>query len=166
VTTAHRCAASDLGREAVYAAEEAALGGTDFDAPRPFADLVELAAGVVAGSWWQACGGPRLELVAARAGAVSSSARTGTRHGVLVRLASGQLTAATVAHELAHALTGVASGHDKRFRAVHVDVVALLGGRSLADDLQRCYADHGVAPGARAWPPPHRAVGSGFVMIP
>lgn len=165
--TAAQCGAtSDAGREAAYAAEEAAFGGTDVDAPQAFADLVELAAGVVAGSWWQACGGPPVELVTARAGAASSSARPSNRRGVLVRLAAGQLTAVTVAHELAHALAGVASGHDERFRAAHVDVVAVLAGQPLADDLRRCYVDHGVPAGARAWPLPHRVSGPGFVIVP
>jgi hypothetical protein len=166
VTAADRCASPDRGREAVYAAEEAAFGGTDFDVPRPYAALVELAAGVVGGSWWRACGGPSVELGMARAGAASSSARTASRRGVRLRLAAGQLSSATIAHELAHALAGDGSGHGDRFRAAHVDLVALLGGRQLADDLRWCYGTHGVPPGARAWPPPYRAVGSGFVMIP
>jgi hypothetical protein len=156
----------DVGREAVYATEEATFGGTDFDARQPYPALVELAEAVVRGGWWQACGGPSVELVLARAGAVSSSARAATGRGVLVRLAIGQLTAATVAHELAHALAGVASGHGGRFRAAHIDVVAVLGGRALADDLQRAYAGHGVPPDARAWSPPHRISGPGFVILP
>ena len=107
-----------------------------------------------------------MELVPARRDAASSSARPSTGRGVVVRLATGQLTALTVAHELGHALAGVASGHDERFRAAHVDVVALLAGAGQGDALRRSYDDHGVPVGCRAWPPPHRHRGPGFVVVP
>jgi len=166
VTPGGQCTSADVGREAAYAAEEAAFGGTDFDAQRAFAELVAMASSLTTGSWWQACAGPPVELDRARAGAASSSARPSNRQRVLVRLAAGQLSAVTVAHELGHALAGVSGGHGERFRAAHVDVVAVLAGRTLAEALRRCYADHGVPPGPRAWPPPHRISGPGFVIVP
>jgi hypothetical protein len=166
VTTSARCSTSDVGREAVYTAEEAALGGTDLDVPRPFATLVDAAAGVTTGSWWRACEGPPVEVVMARRDAASSNARAATGRGVVVRLAAGQLTSLTVAHELAHALAGIARGHDERFRAAHVDVVAMLAGGGQGDALRRSYADHGVPAGGRDWPPPHRHRGRGFVVVP
>ena len=55
-----------------------------------------------------------------------------------------------------------AHGHDERFRAAHVDVVAVLAGGVLADDLRRAYVAHGVPPGTRPWPPPHRLSGAGL----
>ena len=45
-----------------------------------------------------------------------------------VALATGQRDVATLAHELAHALAGVAGGHDARFRAALVDIVVVLAG--------------------------------------
>ena len=160
-----RCAARDVGREAVYAAEEATFGGTDVDEPLALARLVAQATAVAGGTWWQSCGGPHVDVIMARADALSSSARPSV-HGVVVRLASGQLTTVTLAHELAHALAGVDHGHDARFRAAHVDVVAVLGGGLLADGLRRTYVGHGVPPGARAWPPPHLVSGPGFRIVP
>jgi hypothetical protein len=161
-----RCAAPDVGREAVYAAEESTFGGTDVDQPLALARLVARAAEVVDGTWWQSCGAPVVDVGIARADAVSSSARPSSRGDVVVRLACGQLTTTTLAHELAHALAGVAHGHDERFRAAHVDVVAVLTGGVLADVLRRTYLEHGVPPGARAWPPPHRLSGPGFLIVP
>lgn len=157
----------DRGRAAVYAAEDAAFGGTDLDRPVPFDDLARLAAGVVASDWWVACGAPPVE-VAGAPGASSSSARggTGTGPGVLIRLAPPQWTAGTVAHELGHALAGVARGHDGCFRAAHVDVVAMIAGAAPAAILAEAYLAHGVPPGERPWPPPERARGQGFVVVP
>ena len=157
---------ADHGREAVYAAEEAAFGGTDLDRTVALDDLVLMAAGVVAGDWWASCGAPPVEVVGGRADASSSSARAGVGTGVLIRLAPTQRTAATVAHELGHALAGVGHGHDGRFRAAHVDVVAMLAGGALATILARAYAAHDVPPGDRSWPPPERARGPGFVIVP
>ena len=158
------CAVSDRGRAAVYAAEDAAFGGTDLDAQLTSGRLVALARTVTAGEWWQACGAPTVEVVPARASAASSTASsTATPGHVVVRVAGAQHTASTVAHELAHALAGVANGHDARFRAAHVDVVAVLGGVELAADLRRAYAVFGVPAGERSWPAPVRARGDGFV---
>ena len=150
----------------MYAAEEAAFGGTDLDRPVPLDDLVAVAAGVVAGEWWAACGGPPVVVVAGRSDAASSSARTGSGREVLVRLAPSQRTTTTLAHELGHALAGVRHGHDGSFRAAHVDVVAMVAGGALAAILARSYADHDVPVGDRWWPPPQRARGRGFVIVP
>ncbi|MET0459257.1 MAG: hypothetical protein ABW195_08415 [Ilumatobacteraceae bacterium] len=157
---------ADQGREAVYAAEEAAFGGTDADHVVALPALQALAASVVAGDWWGSCGGPSVEVVGARADAASSSARTARGPGVVVRLAPPQWTVATVSHELAHALAGVDHGHDERFRAAHVDVVAVLAGAEAAAVLGRSYGAHGVPPGHRSWPSPERGRGDGFVIVP
>jgi hypothetical protein len=157
---------ADRGREAVYAAEVAAFGGTDIDQVVTLDDVRALAASVVAGDWWASCGGPPVAVVGARSDAASSSARAATGTGVLIRLAPTQWTAATVGHELAHALAGVAHGHDDRFRAAHVDVVAVIAGGAAAADLDRAYRAHDVPPGDRSWPPPDRGRGDGFVIVP
>jgi hypothetical protein len=84
---------------------------------------------------------------------------------VEIRLTDDQLTTATVAHELAHALAGVDHGHDESFRAAYVDVVAVLAGTGPATALAEAFAAMGIAGGARRWPPPHRAAGDGFVVV-
>jgi hypothetical protein len=157
---------TDRGRAGTYAAEEAAFGGTDLDTPLPPARLDELIATVTAGEWWQACGVPAVTAVAARADAVSSSAASRGAGGVAVRIARGQRTVATVAHELAHALAGVDHGHDATFRAAEVDIVAMLAGAATANDLHGALAAHGVPAGQRSWPPPFRATGHGFAIVP
>lgn len=156
----------DRGREAVYAAEEAAFGGTDVDSVRSLSQLIELADTVTTGEWWHSCEAPSVVVVAARADAGCSSAGASVRRTVVIRLSVAQLTVATLAHELAHALAGVGRGHDDSFRAAHVDVIALLAGRDLANALERCYVDHRVPAGRRAWPVPNRIVGAGFVIVP
>jgi hypothetical protein len=155
----------DVGRTAAYAAEDAAFGGTDLDAERAFDDLVGLADDVTGGPWWARCGGPVVRVEPAAAGAASSSARAADG-GVLVRLAAGQRTSATLTHELAHALAGIGHGHDARFRAAHVDVAALVGSAAAGRALAAAYAAGGVPAGRRRWPSPVRVIGDGFAIIP
>ena len=76
-----------------------------------------------------------------------------------MRIAPGQHTLGTLAHELAHALAGVTHGHDASFRAAHVDVCALLADRAAAASLVAAYAQIGLTVGRRRWPPPVRACG-------
>jgi hypothetical protein len=155
----------DDGRTAAYAAEDAAFGGTEFDVDAALDELQAVAARLVAGAWWRSCGAPSTRVVAARAGTRSSSARA-AGGAVEVRLAADQLTPATLAHELAHALAGVGHGHDATFRAAHVDVVAMLAGGALGADLAAAYAGVGVPVGDRRWPSPVRVTGSGFAVVP
>jgi hypothetical protein len=163
VTAADRCG-GDAGRAAVLEAEEAAFGGTDADAPLPWSDLVARGRAVTAAPWWAAAGGPPVELHPARAGARTSSANGSTAGGdVVICISEVQQTAATLAHELAHALAGVASGHDARFRAAHVDVVTVLAGEQLADHLRAAYRVFDLVVGERPWPAPQVASGAGFV---
>jgi hypothetical protein len=148
---------------AVAAAEERAFGGTELDAPIDRRAAESRLAEIVGGSWWRCCG-PAVTVARPRAGARSSSAR-GVRDHVEIQLTDGQLSVATIAHELAHALAGVAHGHDGEFRAAYVDVVAALGGAGPATALVEAFAAMGIAAGARRWPAPHRATGAGFVVV-
>ncbi len=77
-----------------------------------------------------------------------------------------QLDDVTIAHELAHLLAGVDHGHDERFRAAHLDVVALLAGTRAASMLAEAYSAFGLSAGRRAWPAPQRASGDTFVILP
>ena len=161
------CGGADVGRTAVYAAEEMAFGGTDAEDIRPIADLAAVARTVTTGEWWRAAGGPPVRVVLARPGTGSSSARS-SRGGasVDVRLAAPQATIATLAHELAHALAGVAHGHDGVFRRAHVDVGAVLVGGAAATHLTSSYEALRVPPAARRWRSPVRVVGDGFEVLP
>lgn len=152
------------------AAEEAAYGGTDLERRWRLDELRTLARQVTDGPWWRHADGPVVEIGAARTGAHSSSA-TSTRPAlapghVTVRLADGQRDVATVAHELAHALAGVGHGHDARFRAATIDIVAVLAGRPSASALNDSYRAFGLDVAARPWPAPVRGSGDGFVMVP
>ena len=160
--------AADAGRTAVYAAEDAAFGGTDAEDERSPEELALAARALTSGEWWCSAGAPCVRVGAARAGACSSSARsTGAPAGdVEVRVAHGQRTLATLGHELAHALAGVGCGHDATFRAAHVDVTALLLGRIPAARLGAAYEDLGVPAGRRRWPSPVRVTGDGFAVVP
>jgi hypothetical protein len=162
---ASRRCPDDRGREAAYAAEEAAFGGTTLEESRPLAEIRERAASITGGDWWRRTGAPAVDVVAARSSARSSSARAPGRRAV-VRIAAGQLDEATVSHELAHVLAGVEHGHDERFRTAHVDVVAMLAGSRSADRLTAAYRAFGLVIGPRAWPPPVRVEGDSFVIVP
>jgi hypothetical protein len=162
---------TDRGRAAVAAAEEIAFGGTTLDETLDRRRAEQILASVVEGPWWRSCAtsgsgrcpGITVRLVAPRADALSSSARD-RGDAVELRFADGQLTAGTVAHELAHALAGVARGHDATFRAAYVDVVAVLDGAAGAAALRVAFERVDIAAGERRWPPPYRALGDGFVL--
>jgi hypothetical protein len=156
---------ADSGREAVYAAEDQAFGGTDLEDVAPFDELCAVAAIVTATDWWRSTLAPAVAIEPARSDAGSSSARV-DGDAVVIRLAAAHRTRATLGHELAHALAGVHHGHDATFRAAHVDVVAMIAGASAAAALASAYGELGVPPAPRRWAPPVRAAGDGFVLLP
>lgn len=131
-----------------------------------FAAVAELAAEVMASSWWRATGAVRATIERARPSAVSSSARSGDAGPPRIRLAEGQCDRATVAHELAHVLAGIGAGHDGRFRRAEVDLVAWIGGAAAASALSNAFDAFDLALSQRAWPAPFRHEGDGFVVIP
>ena len=116
----------DAGRTAVLAAEEIAFGGTTLDLPVDRVTADRTIAEITAGPWWRSCG-VVVAVQRPRHGTRSSSARHRPDH-VEIQLSDEQLTRATVAHELAHALATVARRHDEVFRAAYLDVVAVIGG--------------------------------------
>lgn len=143
---------ADHGREAVYAAEIAAFEGTSYEALCPLAGLVDLGRAIAAASWWPH--GP-IEVAAARRDARSSSTRDlPDRRGPVVRLAAPQMTPATLVHEFAHVLAGVAAGHGPAFRRAHVDLAGFALGADPAVWLTDAYRAMGLAVGARTWDPP------------
>jgi hypothetical protein len=154
----------DSGLAAVAAAEEMAFGGTRLDVRLDRVVVERAFADVVGGPWWQSCG-PPVSWSRPRRDAHSSSTRDSPA-GIEVRLVDEQLTLATVAHELAHALAGVDCGHGVTFRAAYVDVVAVVAGAEPARALAEALAALDVAAGGRAWPAPYRAAGDGFVVTP
>ncbi len=144
-------AASDVGREAVYAAEIAAFEGTSYESFRPLEQLVSIAADITASAWW-----PHgdVAIVAARRDASSSSTRQHAGSDPVVRLAAPQLTEATLVHELAHVLAGVAAGHGPVFRRAHVDLTGAAFGDEPATWLLDAYAAMRLTVGERSWPVP------------
>lgn len=143
--------AGDGGREAVYAAEIAAFEGTSYETLRTLARLVELGAELTARPWWPH--GP-VAIVAARRDAHSSSTRQRAGAGPVIRLAAPQLTEATLVHELAHVLAGVATGHGPAFRRAHVDLTGAAFGDQPATWLLDAYAAMQLTVGERSWPTP------------
>jgi hypothetical protein len=154
---------ADRGRTAVSAAEDMAFGGTGVDVALDRAGVDLALATITGGPWWISCG-PPVSLAPPRRGTRSSRARA--RHDqVEITFAEGQLTLATVAHELAHALAGIGHGHDGVFRAAFIDVIAVLAGSDAADGLADALRAMGVDPAARRWPAPYWASGDGFVVM-
>jgi hypothetical protein len=157
------CAESgDVGRVAVYACELAAFDGTDLEDARSFEEVEQIIRTIALGPWWR---GRAVSVRRARAGTASSVAagaigRAGAP--VEIRLADGQCTVATAAHELAHALAGVEHGHDDVFRQAYLDVVAMgtnldpldRRGTTHVDQLAGAFASAGLAVAERRWPPP------------
>lgn len=148
----------DRGRADVYAAEMAAFAGTDLETVRSFSDVAAVIESVVQGEWWP---GPPVQVRSARRDAASSSARLHADE-TAIRLASGQQTIATAAHELAHALAGPAAGHSSVFLVAYLDVVAVITNLDSRDRRHQLHVDHlreafsaaGLAVGRRHWPAP------------
>lgn len=148
----------DRDRAAVYAAELAAFDGTDLEDVVPLAVLAERARLVTGSEWWP---GPALDVRPARRDARSSTTRCDGA-GATVRIAAGQSTVATLAHELAHALAGAARGHDAVFRQAYLDVVVAVTNAVSTDRRRHLHADQladafraaGLAVAGRNWPPP------------
>jgi len=155
---------ADLGRCAFGEAEQSAFGGTELEDEVAVSELMALAVTVTTGDWWREAGGPLVRVEAARASARSSHARSGGVGPVAITLAAGQHDRATLAHELAHALAGIERGHDDRFRAAEIDLVALLAGPSAAERLAAACGAFGLAVAARSWPAPWRCTGAGFLL--
>ncbi len=160
---------ADCGRSEVYAAEAAAFDGTDLEAVVPFDVVAQAIESVVSGEWWP---GPPVEVRPARRDAASSSAR-GVEGGIaVIRLAAGQTTIATAAHELAHALAGPAAGHSPTFLAAYLDVVAVITNLDSRDRRHRLHVDQlrasfdaaRLAVGARGWPAPPPSTGSAIAL--
>lgn len=140
----------DRGRVALYEAELAAFDGTRWEALVPFVDLREQAQEVLEGAWWP--GGP-VEVRRARRGTRSSSTRSCGGEAVL-SFADNQLTLATLAHELAHALAGGAAGHGPVYRRAYLDLVSVVCGAEPQQWLAQAFASFGLVVGERRWRPP------------
>ena len=142
---------ADDGRAAVYAAEIAAFEGTSYETLTDFDELISLARTITSAGWW-----PRGDIPVVKArrdsGTSSASQRSGDRP--TVRLASPQMTPATLVNELAHVLAGVGSGHGPAFRRAHVDLVGYCFGETEAIWLLDAYAAMQLSPGPRAWAQP------------
>ena len=160
---------ADCGRSEVYAAETAAFEGTDLESIQPFAKVAQAIESVVSGEWWP---GPPVDVGPARRDAASSSARSIEGGIAVLRLAAGQLTIATAAHELAHALAGPAAGHSPTFLAAYLDVVAVITNVDSRDrrhllhveQLGAAFDAAGLVVGRRAWPAPPDSTGSAIAL--
>jgi len=153
----------------VYAAEAAAFEGTDLESVRPFDAIAAAVESVVADGWWS---GPPVQLEPARRDASSSSARQAGHGPTVIRLAGGQVTLATAAHELAHALAGPDAGHSPTFLAAYLDVVAVITNLDSSDrrgqlhvqQLRESFAAAGLLVGERTWPAPPDSTGSAIAL--
>lgn len=161
--------------EAVYAAERVAFDGTDLEEPITLEQATRKVAAILDGSWWP---GPPVRVVASRRDARSSSTRCAGIDSVCgvevaeIRLAAGQLTVATAAHELAHALAGAAAGHASTYRSAYLDVVAVITNLDSRDrrrelhvsQLSAAFEQAGLAVGERRWPPPPASIWGPIVL--
>jgi len=160
---------ADCGRSEVYAAEAAAFDGTDLETELPFEVVAQAIESVVSGEWWP---GPPVEARPARRDAASSSARGVEGGAAVVRLATGQTTIATAAHELAHALAGPAAGHSPAFLAAYLDVIAVITNIDSRDRRRHLHVDQlrasfdasRLVVGRRDWPAPPPSTGSAIAL--
>lgn len=151
---------------AVAAAESAAFDATGFDAPIARAELQAAFTAATGLGWWSECfagAPPRLQLITPPARTLTSTARQGDG-GFEIRIADGQLTRSTLAHELAHVLAGLAAQHDPLFRRAYVDVATVVGEAQTGEWLLAAFDAFALTVAERRWPPPWSARGAGFVI--
>lgn len=159
--------ASDSDRAQVYAAELAAFDGTDLERVVEVDEVTALIERVLASDWWP--GGP-VAVRAARTDARSSTTRCGVddRLVATISIAGPQATVATAAHELGHALAGVAHGHGSSYRRAFLDVVQVITNLERLDargmlhvtQLGDALAAAGLSIGERDWPEPPQVGGA------
>lgn len=160
---------ADCGRTEVYAAEAAAFDGTDLESIRPYESLASIVEAVVASAWWP---GPPVDMRPARRDAASSSTRALRDGSTAIRLAAEQMTLATAAHELAHALAGPGAGHSPTFLAAYLDVIAVVTNLDTSarrhhlhvDQLRRSFDAAGLTVGQRRWPAPPESTGTAIAL--
>lgn len=163
---------SEPDHTGVYAAELAAFDGTDLEEPQPFEVIGGLLRRVVNDTWWPA--GP-VEVRRARSDASSSTTRCSVDSlgtSATIRLSAPQMTVATAAHELAHALAGAGRGHDAVYRRAYLDVVRVITNLDTTDrrhdihvaQLAEAFAAARLVVGERSWPAPPEAIGSAFAL--
>lgn len=159
----------DSERTAVYAAEQVAFDGTDLESVRPFEAVVAAIDAVTSGAWWP---GPNVRVTSTRRDARSSSARLVDDTATEIRLSREQMTVATAAHELAHALAGPAAGHGALYRVAYLDVVAVITNSNPLDrrhqlhveQLGEAFQNAGLTVGDRRWPPPPEATSTAIAL--
>lgn len=163
---------SDPDHTALYAAEVAAFDGTDLEELRPFEDIEGALRSIVGGSWWP---GGRVSVERARVDAASSATRCsvdGQGVKATIRLSALQMTVATAAHELAHALAGASCGHDDVYRRAYLDVVRVITNLDSTDrrrdvhvtQLADAFAAARLHVGERRWPAPPDSTGGAFAL--
>ncbi len=163
---------SDPDHTAVYAAELAAFDGTDLEAVRAFEFIAGVLRLVVDGPWWP---GGVVSVERSRADASASVTRCtvdsdGER--AAIRLSQPQMTVATAAHELAHALAGSGRGHDAVYRRAYLDLIRVITNLDTTDrrhdihvsQLAEAFAAAGLKVGEREWPAPPDAIGSAIAL--
>lgn len=154
---------ADNDRTAVYSAELTAFDGTDLEVLFDYHLVVGKIEVVASGEWWP---GPSIEVRRARADASSSSTGCCVAAGVeglaTIRLAAGQTTIATAAHEMAHVLAGVVSGHGPTFRRAYLDIVGVITNIDSTDrrrdlhvgQLGEAFSEQDLEVASRPWAPP------------
>ncbi len=160
---------ADNERTALYAAELAAFDGTDLEVQIGHDFIARRIQHVVTGEWWP---GPLIEVRPARVDARASSTRCAldAEDGstAVIRLAAEQTTTATAAHELAHALGGVAVGHGPVFRRAYLELLAVMTNLDSTDrrhdlhvgQLAAAFVARDLSVGDRQWAaPPAEDVG-------
>jgi hypothetical protein len=163
---------SDPDHAAVYAAELAAFDGTDLEALQPFVAIDGLLRRLVDGSWWP---GGLVDVRQARSDASSSTTRCDVDNqgaSATIRLSATQMTVATAAHELAHALAGASCGHNAVYRRAYLDVVRVITNLDTTDrrhdlhvtQLADAFTAAGLRVGDRSWSVPPDAIGSAFAL--
>lgn len=151
----------DRDRQRVYDAEVSALGGTVFDDPLHWDDVLALFHRTIAPRWWQELGVPTPVLRRARSDAQRSSS-----DGTSIRIARHGQNALTLAHELSHhvvqGLALVDPGHGPAFRACSLRIIELTAGTEARRFLSEAWHDAGLA--VDPWPRPEPPHGPGIVL--
>lgn len=137
----------DEQRQSVYDAESVAFAGSVFVSSLGMFELSRAARRLAALGAWRAAGGAAIVVHEARADAQRSRAY---RSRGEIRIATGQDSIATLAHEAAHLISD--DGHGPKFRRGQVEVLRVLAGGEAAARLEWAYSEQSLElAGGEAW---------------
>ena len=143
----------DSERQRVYDAEAGAFTGTLYEQSLGMFELRSFAEALSSRALWRRRGGGSIDVREARVDAGRSCARPGKCE---IRIAAGQDSVATLAHEAAHLISH--DGHGPAWRRTQLGLLGVLAGAEAPQRLEASYVARGLLIEGESWEIPERGL--------